>query len=194
MLVALCALVVLSAVTPQAAQDTSRAAAERADKKMQAIMTRAVATPAKAPALKTTFTEEELNAYMRVQPDLPTGLTQPTIQFLDGGRVQSRALVNLDIVRLSEKRGWLDPLAYVTGILEVHLIGVFRGANGQGVYTYESARVGGAPVPKSVLQELLAFYTKTPETPKGILLDTPFELPAGIREVELRRVMATVIQ
>jgi hypothetical protein len=176
------------------AQDASRAAAERADKKMQAIMMRAVAAPAKAPALKTTFTEEELNAYMRVQPDLPTGLTQPTVQFLDNGRVQSRALVNLDIVRTSEKRGWLDPLAYVTGILEVHLIGVFRGANGQGVYTFESARVGGAPVPKSVLQELLAFYTRTPETPKGILLDTPFELPANIREVELRRGMATVIQ
>ena len=34
--------------------------------------------------------------------------------------------------------------------LEVHLIGVFKGANGQGVYTYESARVGGTPVPKSV--------------------------------------------
>lgn len=176
------------------AQDASRAAAERAGKKMQAIMMRAVVAPARAPALKTTFTEEELNAYMRVQPDLPTGLTQPTVQFLDNGRVQSRALVNLDIVRLSEKRGWLDPLAYVTGILEVHLIGVFRGANGQGVYTFESARVGGAPVPKSVLQELLAFYTRTPETPKGILLDTPFELPANIREVELRRGVATVIQ
>lgn len=198
MLVALGALAVPSflseGLASGLAQDTSRAAAERADKKMQAIMTRAVAPPAKAPALKTTFTEEELNAYMRVQPDLPTGLTQPTIQFLDGGRVNTRALVNLDIVRLSEKRGWLDPLAYVTGILEVHLIGLFRGANGQGVYTFESARVGGAPVPRSVLQELLAFYTRTPETPKGILLDTPFELPAGIREVELRRGMATVIQ
>ncbi len=197
MLVALCALAVPSFLAEGLAsavtQDASRAAAERASKKMQAIMTRAEATAAK-PALKTTFTEEELNAFMRVQPDLPTGLTQPTIQFLDNGRVQSRALVNLDIVRLSEKRGWLDPLAYVTGVLEVHLIGVFKGANGQGVYTYESARVGGTPVPKSVLQELLAFYTKTPETPKGILLDTPFELPAGIREVELRRGMATVIQ
>jgi hypothetical protein len=197
MLVALCALAVPSFLSEghasEATQDASRAAAERASKKMQAIMSRAT-VPAAQPALKTTFTEEELNAFMRVQPDLPTGLTQPTVQFLDNGRVQSRALVNLDVVRTSEKRGWLDPLAYVTGILEVHLIGVFRGANGQGVYTYESARVGGTPVPKSVLQELLAFYTKTPETPKGILLDTPFELPAGIREVELRRGVATVIQ
>ncbi len=201
MLVALGALAVPSLFSSGAAlgfastlaQDPARAAAERASKKMQAIMTRA-AVPAATPVVKTTFTEEELNAYMRVQPDLPTGLTQPTLQFLDDGRVQSRALVNLDIVRTSEKRGWLDPLAYVTGILEVHLIGVFRGANGQGVYTFESARVGGAPVPKAVLQELLAFYTKTPETPKGILLETPFDLPAGIREVELRRGMATVIQ
>ncbi len=190
MLVALGALAVPSVF----AQDTSRAAAERADKKMQAIMLRAVAPAAKAPAVKTTFTEEELNAYMRLQPDLPPGLKQPTVQLLDDGRVNTRALVDLDAVRLSEKRGWLDPLAYVSGVLEVHLIGVFRGANGQGVYTFESARVGGAPVPRSVLQEILAFYTRTPETPTGILLDTPFELPAGIREVELRRGLATVIQ
>ena len=70
----------------------------------------------------------------------------------------------------------------------------FRGTNFKGVYAYESATLGGVPIPKAVLAELVAFYTRTPETPKGIALDTPFELPHRIRDVELRRGVATVIQ
>jgi hypothetical protein len=50
------------------------------------------------------------------------------------------------------------------------------------------------PIPKSVLAELVAFYTRSPETPKGIPLDAPFELPHRIRDIELRRGMATVTQ
>jgi hypothetical protein len=113
---------------------------------------------------------------------------------LDGGRVDSKALVDLDMVRVSEKRGWLDPLAYVTGIVEVRTIGTFRGSNGKGVYVYESASLGGMPIPKSILAELVAFYTRSPETPNGIPLDAPFDLPHRIRNVELRRGMGTVIQ
>jgi hypothetical protein len=176
------------------AQDAARVVADRMDRKVQAIVARGLAAAKPATPLKTSFTEEELNAYLRVQEDLPTGLKQPTVLLLDAGRLDFRALVDLDVVRVSEKRGWLDPLAYVTGVLEVRAVGVFRGADGKGVYTFESARVGGAPVPRAVLQELLAFYTRSTETPKGIQLDAPFELPSGIREVELRRGMATVIQ
>jgi len=191
----LVALLVL-AVPAGARQEPSRADAERMNKKLQAIMARATAPLAPAKPVTTSFTEAELNAYLRLDPtaELPVGLKAPTIVFLDGGKVDSKALVDLDLIRTSEKRGWLDPLAYVSGILEVRTIGNFRGANGKGVYVYESATVGGVPVPKTVLQELLAYYTRTPETPKGIPLDAPFELPARIREVELRRGLATVIQ
>jgi hypothetical protein len=192
---AVAALLIL--VTPLGArQDAARAEADRMSKKVQAILARAEAPAAQSKPVTTTFTESELNAYLRLDPTvgLPVGLKHPTLTLLDGGRVDSKALVDLDMVRVSEKRGWLDPLAYVTGIVEVRTIGTFRGSNGKGLYVYESASLGGMPIPKSILAELVAFYTRSPETPNGIPLDAPFDLPHRIRNVELRRGMGTVIQ
>ena len=189
------ALLVLAA--PVGAQkDPARADADRMSQKVQALLARAEAPAAPAKPVTTSFTEAEINAYLRLDPTagLPVGLKHPTITLLDGGRVDTKALVDLDMIRTSEKRGWLDPLAYVSGIVEARTIGVFRGSNGKGVYVYESASLSGVPIPKSVLAELVAFYTRTPEAPKGIPLDAPFELPHRIRDVELRRGMATVIQ
>jgi hypothetical protein len=54
--------------------------------------------------------------------------------------------------------------------------------------------VGRLPLPRSVLHELVAFYTRTPDTPTGVNLDEPFALPAGIRQVLIRRGAATVVQ
>jgi hypothetical protein len=138
-------------------QDPARADADRMSKKVQAILARAEAPTAQAKPLTTSFTEAELNAYLRLDPTvgLPVGLKHPTVTLLDNGRVDSKALVDLDAVRTSEKRGWLDPLAYVTGIMEVRTIGTFRGSNGKGTYVHESATLGGVPIPKSVLAELL---------------------------------------
>ncbi len=189
--------VLLILVAPLGArQDAARADADRMGKKVQAILARAEAPLAQAKPVTTSFTEGELNAYLRLDPTvgLPVGLKHPTVTLLDGGRVDSKALVDLDLIRVSEKRGWLDPLAYVSGIVEVRTIGTFRGSNGKGTYAFESATLGGVPIPKTVLGELVAFYTRSSETPNGIPLDAPFELPHRIRDVELRRGMATVIQ
>jgi hypothetical protein len=189
------ALLILAA--PMGArQDPARADADRMSQKVQALLARAEAPPAAAKPVTTSFTEAEINAYLRLDPSagLPVGLRHPTITLLDGGRVDTKALVDLDLIRTSEKRGWLDPLAYVSGLVEARTIGVFRGSNGKGVYVYESASLGGLPIPKSMLAELVAFYTRSPETPKGIPLDAPFELPHRIRDVELRRGLATVTQ
>lgn len=179
-----------------AGQGPADADAERMGKKVQAILERGLAPAQAATPLKTSFSEQELNAYLKVNAavELPPGVTQARITLLDAGKVDTRALVDMDALRTSEKRGWLDPLAYVSGMLEVRTVGTFRGANGKGVFTFESATVDGVPVPRALMQELVAFYTRTPETPKGILLDQPFDLPARIREVELRRGAATVIQ
>jgi hypothetical protein len=184
-------------VAPLGAQkDPARADADRMSVKVQALLARAEAAPAPAKPLTTTFTEAEINAYLRLDPSagLPVGLRHPTLTFQDAGKVEMKALVDLDLIRTAEKRGWLDPLAYVSGMMEVRTNGVFRGANGKGTYVYESATIGGVPIPKSVLAELVAFYTRSPETPKGIPLDAPFELPHRIKNVELRRGVAMVIQ
>ena len=177
-------------------QDAGRADADRMSKKVQAILARAEAPAGQAKPLTTSFTEAELNAYLRLDPTvgLPVGLQQPTVTLLDSGRVESKALVNLDAVRTSEKRGYFDPLAYITGIMEVRAVGTFRGANGKGTYVHESASLGGVPIPKSVLAQIVAYYSRTPEAPNGITLDTPFELPHRIREIQLQRGMGTVTQ
>jgi hypothetical protein len=49
-------------------------------------------------------------------------------------------------------------------------------------------------VPKTVAQELLRFYTRTPERPRGFAFDEPFALPAGLRSVTVEGGTATVTQ
>lgn len=188
---------VLALVAPVVAgQGPAAADAARMGKKVQAILERGLAPAPAAKPLTTSFSEQELNAYLKVNAseELPAGVKHAQITLLDAGKVDTRALVDMDALRTAEKRGWLDPLAYVTGMLEVRTVGTFKGANGKGVFTFESATVDGVPVPRALMQELVAFYTRTPETPAGILLDQPFDLPSRIREVRLRRGAATVIQ
>jgi hypothetical protein len=50
------------------------------------------------------------------------------------------------------------------------------------------------PVPKIILQEIVSHYSKTPQNPAGIGLDDPFMLPAGIREIQVERGQAIVVQ
>ena len=178
------------------AQDVSRADADRMGKKVLAITQRAVLAPAKAAPLKTTFTDRELNAYLQHHgtEQLPTGVKNARVSMLDADKLETRAVVDLDAVRTSQTRGWMDPLGYVTGSLEVVTIGMFSGSGGKGVYRFESGTVGGVPIPRAVMQELIAYYSRSPELPKGINLDEPFPLPAGIREVQVRRGAATVVQ
>lgn len=190
------AVIACSVVAVSAAQAPSRAEADRMAKKVDAIMQRAIAPPRKPAPLRTSFTEQELNAYLvhHGVDQFPTGVKFVRVLMPADGKLETRSLVDLDAVRTAEKRSWLDPLSYVTGSLEVVMVGGLTGAGGKGVYRFESASVGGVPIPRKVLQELLAFYTRSEDFPKGITLDEPFELPAAIREVHVRRGAATVIQ
>lgn len=152
--------------------------------------------PADAPPLHTTFTEREINAYLAIEgPNvLPPGVAMPRVQLGDAGRVRARAIVHLDGVRRSRERSPFDPLAYVTGAVEVVATGRLEGSAGQGVIRFESAMVGGVALPKTVAQELLRFYTRAPERPRGFAFDEPFALPAGVRAVSVERGAATVTQ
>jgi hypothetical protein len=152
--------------------------------------------PANAPPRATTFTEREINAYLVLEgPELlPPGVAMPRVQLGDAGRVRARAVIDLDAVRRSRERSPFDPLAYLTGAVEVVAVGKVEGSGGEGVIRYESATVGGVGVPKTVAQELLRFYTTTPERPRGFAFDEPFALPAGLRAVTVERGAATVTQ
>jgi hypothetical protein len=71
---------------------------------------------------------------------------------------------------------------------------VLRTQNGQGRFELQQAAVSGVPIPKSVLQELVSYYSRSAEDPRGIDLDEPFELPAGIRTIEVGQGQAVVVQ
>ncbi len=144
----------------------------------------------------TTISEREVNAYLRFHAasDIPPGVVEPYVWILGNGRVAGRAVVDLDAVRRQKPRGWSDPAGYLTGRLPVQASGVLTSQNGIARFFLESAEVSGIPVPTFILQEIVSYYTRTPEQPAGVALDAPFELPAGIREVRVAKGAATVVQ
>ena len=72
--------------------------------------------------------------------------------------------------------------------------GVVRGENGMGTLQIERATLSGISIPKSVLQQVVSYYTRSPEMPNGFNIDEPFELPSKIRSVETAKGQATVVQ
>lgn len=144
----------------------------------------------------TTITQNEVNGYLRYHAtdDLPDGVVAPHVTIVGAGRVAGQATVDLDRVRTSRKRGWLDPAAYLTGKVPVTATGILHTRGGIGRFELETATVGGISVPKSVLQELLSYYSRSAEDPDGLNLDETFELPAKIREIQVGKAVAHVIQ
>ena len=149
-----------------------------------------------AGSVVTPVTDLEVNSYLRynARAQIPVGIVEPTLTALGGGRVAGRAVVDLDAVRKQKQRGWLDPLAYLTGTLPLTASGLLITKNGVGRFQLESAEISGVAIPKTVLQELLSYYSRTPENPAGINMDDPFELPARIREIQVATGQATILQ
>jgi hypothetical protein len=146
---------------------------------------------------RTTVTEKELNAYLALEPpaELPKGVVNPTVSILGGGRLSGRAVVDLDAVRKeSPPKSLLDPKNLLIGRLPIAATGVLTTSNGVGRFALESASVGSLPLPKFLLQEILSYYSRSPEHPEGINLDDPFALPVNIREIQVGRGQAIVVQ
>ena len=182
-----------ASVSIAAAQDPLRADAASMQKKLAAIVTRAEKPPAKPAApLRTSFTDREANAYFKLfGPEiLPDGVLDPQVVINDGGKVRGRAIVDIDTAW--KDRNWL--FSWMTGKVEIVAIGTLKAANGKGQFAVESTTLGGVSIPVSVLQTLVSYYSRTPESPRGFQLDEPFTLPSNIRSVETRKGVATVVQ
>ena len=165
-------------------------------KQKVATITQLGATPSRQPR-RTTLTQDEVNAYFTfdAQNDLPPGVVEPSVTILGTGRLSGRAVVDLDAFRKQKTpTSLLDPANFLTGRLPITAIGVLRTSNGVGRFQIESATVGGVSLPKTLLQELVNYYSRTPQSPAGINLDDSFALPAHIREIQVERGQAVIIQ
>jgi len=186
-LIGLAVLLAAGGAASPSRQAPARADADRFRAKVDAI-TRFAEKPASTP-LVTRITETELNAYLAydAKPQLPVGLAEPRITVLPNLDLSGTALVDLDAVRTQrQSRGWLDPLNYLGGTLAVAVVGRLEATQGQARFALLSANVGGVPVPKVVVQELVSFYSKTDANPRGINIDDPYPLPSRIRDIEIR--------
>ena len=174
----------------------SKADAARFQAKLSLIEKNAATARKGTPVRTTQVTDAEVNAYLKylAGAQVPVGIVDPTLHAAGAGRVTGRAMVDLDAVRTQKKRAWTDPLGYLTGRLPVTAAGTLTTKDGVGQFTLESAEISGVTMPKSLLQELLSFYSRTPENPSGINMDEPFKLPAAIREIRVAQGSAAVVQ
>jgi hypothetical protein len=189
------ALGLVASVTLHAQSTFTRQDAARFQTKLAQIVQQGTIRAARAPRA-TQVTDSEVNAYLKYEAgkQVPVGIVDPQLTALGNGRVGGRAIVDLDAVRTQKKRGWTDPLGYLTGRMPVIASGTLSTQNGIGRFQLESAEISGVTIPKTILQELVSYYSKTPENPAGINMDDPFELPAGIKEIKVGKGAATIVQ
>jgi len=184
----------LAIVPAGADRSWSRADADALQRKLVLIALNGMAEAPKAQ--ETRVTEAEVNAYLGVhaRQELPEGVVDPRLTILPGGRLTGRAIVDLDAVRESQPRGTMSAWHLLSGRVPVEATGVLLTKAGVGRFALETATVGGVPVPKTLLQELVSYYSRSAEQPNGVSLDTPFRLPARIREIRTAQGQALVLQ
>jgi hypothetical protein len=178
-----------------AAEPVSRRDAARLQAKIDRISKNSSLTG--RPSSRTAITEVEVNSYLRYEmaDQIPAGVTDPSVSILDEGRLAGKATVDLARVGQSRKStGMLDPFNFLTGALPVAVNGVLRAKDGVATFVLESASVSGVPVPAWMVQEIVTYYTKSDTAPEGVSLEKPFALPSGIREIQLARGQAIVVQ
>lgn len=193
----LCALALAASVAQISGQaNLTRHDATRFATKLAQIEKNAIATRKGGALRSTQVSDAEINAYLKflAGAQVPVGIVEPALHAAGNGRITGKAIVDLDAVRTQQKRAWTDPLGYLMGRLPVTAAGTLTTANGVGRFRLESAEISGVTIPKTLLQELLSYYSRTPENPAGINMDQPFELPAAIKEIRVGQGTAVIVQ
>jgi hypothetical protein len=178
-----------------AAGSLSRQAGDRLQQKIDVIVKNGALAP--VPAKKTAVSEAEINSYLNfnLREKIPPALSKPEVNLMGNGGLTGRVYVDIDeFKRQRGTRGLMDPFSYLSGEVPVTARGVFRTRGGRGQFQLGSADIYGVPLPKPVLQELVTFFSRSPERPRGFDLDEPFDLPAKIRELVIAQGEALVVQ
>ncbi len=161
------------------------------------VLVQKVAGETSARLRPTSFTQAETNSYLKYKAGdlLPVGLTQPEITMIGAGKVSGKAIVDLDVVRQKQSTGgWFDPTSYLTGKLPVTASGRIVTWDGKGKFELETAEVSGVPIPKSFLAQMVNFFTRTADNPRGSSIDDTFVLPAEIKRIDVDASRFTVHQ
>jgi hypothetical protein len=194
-LVFLLVLTIATAAPRGAGATASRQQADSLARKITQITQRGSQGPATA-ARRTEVSEDEINSWFefRGRPYLPNGVTSPTVSMLGEGTMRGVATVDLEALGKRRSRGgMLDLWSYLGGKVPVAVTGTLRANNGRGQFEMTSAEMAGVPVPKALVQQLLALYAPTADD-KPLSLDASFELPAKIRSIDVGRGQLVVVQ
>jgi hypothetical protein len=188
------ALVMSASASPSARVTTSKADADQMLRKLALIQMNGLS--ARPASRRTAVTEGEVNSFLafHARPELPAGIIDPAVTIGEAGEIAGTAIVDLDEVKKAQQGGAAGMLSLVSGRVPVEARGILRTHAGTAEFDLQSTTIGGVPVPKSVLQQVVAYYTRGPATPEGVDLDAPFELPARIREIQTAKGQAVVIQ
>jgi len=188
-------LTALAFVSLEAAATVTRQNADAFSKKVALIRSQSEA--GSRTARRTALTQDELNSWLvyESQPHLPTAISAPEVTIVGQGRLSGNAVVDLEAIgKRRSSGGTLDPWSLVGGRVPVTVAGILHTREGMGRFEVQSAEIAGLPVSPSFLQELLSYYSRTPERPQGVRLDDPFPLPANIRQIEVGQGQAVVVQ
>ena len=183
------------AVSSTAAVQLTKEQGDRLERKIDEIAKNASMDPVRSK--KTAMPELEVNSYLNfnLKDKIPRGLANPQISIVGDSQLAGRVFVDMDeFKRHRSSGGMIDPLNYISGRVPVTARGALRTQDGKGRFQLGAAEILGVPLPKPLLQELVTFFSRTPENPNGFDIDAPFNLPAKIREVLVNRGEAVVVQ
>jgi len=191
----LAVLLLAPAIVGLAATPISREQGDSLARKIDEINKNAATQPVRQK--RTPLTDAEVNSYLafNIKDKIPRGLANPEIRMGGDGQLAGRVFVDMDeFKRGRSSDSIMDPLSYISGQVPLTARGVLRTRDGKGQFQLISAEIHGVPLPKPIVQELVGFFSRTPETPNGIDVDAPFNLPAKIREVLVNQGEAVMVQ
>ena len=144
----------------------------------------------------TRLPEDQINAFLKLQgaDHLPKGISDARVQIGRDDSLTVEAVLDLDSIRDSRPRHWLDPIRYLGGRLTVIAIGRARSSAGVANLEIESVTVGGIPMPIPVLEEIVRHFTRGHQYLQERGSNGPIDLPYRIREIRLSPGLAVVVQ
>jgi hypothetical protein len=173
------------AAAPASPAAISREQAESLARKIEALAA-VVPVPRKGAARSILFTEGEINSYLNLVL-LPTF---PTVKDVDlriaNGQLTATGLVDIDqIKRQLSLRPW-NPVSFLRGRVAVNVAGRYTNVpGGLGRLTIDEVSAGSVPIPISMIEQIVATSTRSPELPDGVDISEPFRLPPPLRGLRL---------